>query len=94
VKPQIKHVKLLILLGKAYYLCDSGAARGDVHAAVFAYHHDEGYLRNVLAQAHTYAYAATGTGDCATIQAATPAAFTAINYACGQRGLPYVLAVE
>ncbi|MFJ7213616.1 C40 family peptidase [Amycolatopsis sp. NPDC098790] len=28
--------------------------------------------------------------DCANIAAPTPAAFTAINYACGQRGLPYV----
>ena len=33
---------------------------------------------------------ATGTGDCNNIQAPTPAAITAINYACGQRGLPYV----
>jgi cell wall-associated NlpC family hydrolase len=32
----------------------------------------------------------TGTGDCNNIQAPTPAAMTAINYACGQRGLPYV----
>ncbi|QWF81043.1 C40 family peptidase [Amycolatopsis sp. CA-230715] len=31
-----------------------------------------------------------GTGDCNNIQAATPAAMTAINYGCGQRGLPYV----
>ncbi|GAB2790488.1 C40 family peptidase [Amycolatopsis magusensis] len=34
--------------------------------------------------------AMTGTGDCANIQAPNPAALTAINYACGQRGLPYV----
>ncbi|TKG60958.1 C40 family peptidase [Prauserella endophytica] len=34
--------------------------------------------------------AMAGTGDCNNIQAATPAAMTAINYACGQRGLPYV----
>jgi cell wall-associated NlpC family hydrolase len=34
--------------------------------------------------------ATTGTGDCNNIQAATSAAMTAINYACGQRGLPYV----
>ncbi|MEV8609511.1 C40 family peptidase [Amycolatopsis sp. NPDC051373] len=34
--------------------------------------------------------ATTGTGDCTTIQAATAAATTAINYACGQLGLPYV----
>jgi cell wall-associated NlpC family hydrolase len=32
----------------------------------------------------------TGGGDCATITAPTSAALTAINYACGQRGLPYV----
>ncbi|WP_020663096.1 C40 family peptidase [Amycolatopsis benzoatilytica] len=34
--------------------------------------------------------ATTGTGDCNNIQAPTPAATAAINYACGQRGLPYV----
>ncbi|WP_329072731.1 C40 family peptidase [Amycolatopsis sp. NBC_01480] len=34
--------------------------------------------------------ATTGTGDCTNIQTATAAAMTAINYACGQRGLPYV----
>ncbi|MBB3666200.1 cell wall-associated NlpC family hydrolase [Prauserella sediminis] len=34
--------------------------------------------------------ATTGTGNCATIHAPTAAARTAINYACGQRGLPYV----
>jgi cell wall-associated NlpC family hydrolase len=33
--------------------------------------------------------ATNGTGDCGNIQAAA-AAMTAINYACGQRGLPYV----
>lgn len=32
----------------------------------------------------------TGGGDCASIAAPTPAALAAINYACGQRGLPYV----
>ncbi len=32
----------------------------------------------------------TGNGDCTNIQATTPAAMTAINFACGQRGLPYV----
>lgn len=34
--------------------------------------------------------ATTGTGNCATIQAATAAAMTAIEFACQQRGLPYV----
>jgi cell wall-associated NlpC family hydrolase len=32
----------------------------------------------------------TGGEDCGTITAPTSAALTAINYACGQRGLPYV----
>ncbi|WP_432850638.1 C40 family peptidase [Amycolatopsis sp. CA-161197] len=36
------------------------------------------------------AHATTGSGDCDRIEAATAAAMTAINYACGQRGLPYV----
>jgi cell wall-associated NlpC family hydrolase len=31
-----------------------------------------------------------GTGDCNAIQAPNPTALAAINYACGQRGLPYV----
>ncbi|MEU4524728.1 C40 family peptidase [Amycolatopsis sp. NPDC024027] len=31
-----------------------------------------------------------GAGDCANIVAPTPAALTAINHACGQRGLPYM----
>ncbi|OXM60937.1 C40 family peptidase [Amycolatopsis vastitatis] len=31
-----------------------------------------------------------GTGTCDTIHAASPIAAKAINYACGQRGLPYV----
>jgi hypothetical protein len=32
-----------------------------------------------------------GTGDCDHIQAPNAAALAAINYACGQRGLPYVV---
>ncbi|MFD2420376.1 C40 family peptidase [Amycolatopsis pigmentata] len=31
-----------------------------------------------------------GDGDCTAIQAPNPAALVAINYACGQRGLPYL----
>jgi cell wall-associated NlpC family hydrolase len=34
--------------------------------------------------------ALAATGNCTNIQAPTPAAMTAINWACGQRGLPYV----
>ncbi|MCR6488308.1 C40 family peptidase [Amycolatopsis sp. OK19-0408] len=34
--------------------------------------------------------AVTGPGNCDTIQVASPAAMAAINYACGQRKLPYL----
>ena len=76
----------------AYYLCDNGARRGlDLRGAIFAYNHADSYVRKVLDQAKLYAAATVGTtGDCNTISAVTPVAFTAINYACGQRGLPYV----
>jgi hypothetical protein len=74
----------------AYYLCDSGAGRGDLHAAIFAYNHADWYVRKVIDQAKLYAAAVGTTGDCNTISAVTAVAFTAINYACGQRGLPYV----
>jgi cell wall-associated NlpC family hydrolase len=76
----------------AYYLCDNGAGRGYLHSAIFAYNHAEWYVQEVVDQATTYADAAgsVGTGDCNAIQAANSVALTAINYACGQRGLPYV----
>ncbi|MPZ79660.1 MAG: transglycosylase SLT domain-containing protein [Actinophytocola sp.] len=75
----------------AYNLCDNGARRGDLRAAIFAYNHADWYVNEVLAQAKQYADTATvGTGDCNAIQATNTAAMTAINYACGQRGLPYV----
>jgi cell wall-associated NlpC family hydrolase len=32
----------------------------------------------------------TGAGNCDTIQVASPTAMTAINWACGQRGVPYL----
>ena len=76
----------------AYYLCDNGAGRGDLHSAIFAYNHAEWYVQEVLDQAKKYsdAAASVGTGDCNAIQATNSVALTAINYACGQRGLPYV----
>ena len=74
----------------AYYLCDSGADRGDLRAAIWAYNHSDDYVDAILAQATRYAEALAGTGDCNAIQAPNPAALAAINYACGQRGLPYV----
>ena len=72
----------------AYYLCDSGAPK-DLRTAIFAYNHANWYVDEVLAQAKKYGDAMVGTGDCKNIQAPTPAATMAINFACGQLGLPY-----
>ena len=72
----------------AYYLCDSGAPK-DLRKAIFAYNHADWYVDEVLAQAKKYGDAMVGTGDCKNIQAPTPAAIRAINFACGQLGLPY-----
>lgn len=75
----------------AGYLCDNGARTGDPNATLFAYNHSRTYVRQVLDQARAYAAApATGTGDCNALGAPTPTALAAINYACGQRGLPYL----
>ncbi|MFF0147037.1 cell wall-associated NlpC family hydrolase [Amycolatopsis sulphurea] len=78
----------------AYYLCDNGVRRGDLHAAIFAYNHADWYVKRVLGQAKHYAdadaAASVGTGDCDAVQATNAVAVAAINYACGQRGLPYV----
>ena len=76
----------------AFMLCDDGVRRGDLHAAIFAYNHADWYVKQVLDQAKQYADAAAtvGTGDCNAIQATNAVAVAAINYACGQRGLPYV----
>jgi hypothetical protein len=77
----------------AFMLCDDGVRRGDLHAAIFAYNHADWYVKQVLDQAKQYAdAAATSTGDCNAIQATNAVAVAAINYACGQRGLPYVWA--
>ncbi|GAA2535777.1 NlpC/P60 family protein [Pseudonocardia sp. RS010] len=75
----------------AHYLCDSGASTGDLNAALFAYNRAGWYVRKVLDQARAYAATQpTGTGDCNAIAATGPATLAAINYACGQRGLPYL----
>lgn len=89
---QVRDRKSSIAIGKAYYLCDSGARdQRNLYQAIFAYNHANWYVHKVLDQATLYANATTvGTSDCTTIQATNTTAFTAINYACGQRGLPYV----
>jgi hypothetical protein len=73
----------------AYYLCDSGAPK-DMCTAIFAYNHVDWYVNDVLAQAKKYGDAMVGTGDCKNIQAPNAATAMAINFACGQIGLPYV----
>lgn len=60
-----------------------------------AYAQHEPAARTVLAAVRganctTNASEVVGTGDCTAIQALDKAALIAINYACGQRGLPYV----
>ncbi|WP_156755864.1 C40 family peptidase [Actinokineospora pegani] len=77
----------------AFLLCDEGVRRGDLRAAIFAYNHADWYVTKILNQAAEYTQAATttpGTGDCNNLEAPNPAALVALNYACGQRGLPYV----
>jgi len=81
----------------AFLLCDNGVERGDLRAAIFSYNHADWYVDMVLKQATAYAQAAMtsvgnndGTGDCNAIQAPNALTLAAINYACGQRGLPYV----
>lgn len=77
----------------AFLLCDEGARRGDLRAAIYAYNHDNTYVDMVLHQAGKYAEAAAtsiGNGDCNAIHAPNAITHAAINYACGQQGLPYV----
>ncbi|GAA1291758.1 NlpC/P60 family protein [Saccharothrix xinjiangensis] len=77
----------------AFLLCDEGVRQGDLRAAIYAYNNADWYVDLVLDQAAKYAEAAVtsvGNGDCNAIQAPNAVALTAINYACGQRGLPYV----
>lgn len=73
----------------AHYLCDSGAQK-DIRKAIFAYNHADWYVNDVLAQAKKYSETMVGTGDCNQIQAPGSATIMAINFACGQLGLPYV----
>lgn len=73
----------------AYNLCDNGAQK-DIRQAIYAYNHADWYVNDVLAQAAKYGQSSIGTGDCKTIQAPNEATALAINFACGQLGLPYV----
>ena len=55
-----------------------------------AYAQHEEAANQVVAVLEGVACTTTGTGDCNNIQAPNAAAMAAINFACGQRGLPYV----
>jgi cell wall-associated NlpC family hydrolase len=55
-----------------------------------AYAPHEPAAREVVAALRAVTCARMGTGDCNNIQAPNPIALAAINYACGQRGLPYL----
>jgi cell wall-associated NlpC family hydrolase len=55
-----------------------------------AYAEHEQAAHQVVAAVHGAACTTVGTGDCNNIEAPNPTAATAINYACGQLGLPYV----
>jgi cell wall-associated NlpC family hydrolase len=67
-------------------LCANGARNNaDIRAAVFSYSHADWYVSEVLAQAAQYASAQTS----GMTEPASPAAMQAVNFALGQRGLPY-----
>ncbi|GAA0626481.1 NlpC/P60 family protein [Kutzneria viridogrisea] len=84
----------------AYYLCDNGAGRGDLHSAIFAYNHAEWYVQEVLDQAKKYSQqtlnvsAACGTFQQTVQQRAEDfsegRAMVAVQFACAQLGKPYV----
>jgi cell wall-associated NlpC family hydrolase len=72
------------IFAAARLLCANGARNGaDVAGAVFAYNHSVAYVREVLADAATYAEATR------TVAAPDQAAATAVRYALSQIGTPY-----
>ncbi|WP_433270989.1 hydrolase Nlp/P60 [Actinosynnema sp. CS-041913] len=75
----------------AFLLCDEGARRGDLRAAIYAYNPADWYVDKALEQARKYAEAAAtsvGHGDCNTIQAHNTVTLAAINYPRGMHGTP------
>ncbi|HEY3238013.1 MAG TPA: C40 family peptidase [Acidimicrobiia bacterium] len=85
----------------AAYLCDKGARDSrDLHHSLWTYNHSEDYLSAVLAQAARYSQPApTSVLACrsfqSTVQSGTEdfsssLALTAVRFACGQLGRPYV----
>jgi cell wall-associated NlpC family hydrolase len=83
----------------AYYLCDNGAGRGDLHSAIFAYNHADWYVNEVLAQAAKYCETTSNASvACPTFQSTLQSsgehfssrALVAVRFACAQLGKPYV----
>lgn len=74
----------------AFTLCDNGAPH-DLPAAIYAYNHASWYVEEVLSQARKYASFDTTTADaCNRVPAPNKTAQAAIDYACAERGQPYV----
>jgi cell wall-associated NlpC family hydrolase len=57
----------------AAYLCDSGAAAGELRAALYAYNHADWYVNEVIAIARGYAATAARTPNSLTNPATNPA---------------------
>ncbi len=86
-----------------FLLCDNGAARGDLRAALFAYNHADWYVRKVLDQARRYAaLGAQATPEAGATPGAAPGAApgpgagpgagagAAVAFARSKLGAPYV----
>jgi cell wall-associated NlpC family hydrolase len=72
-------------------VCPEGLPSGPGHVDPAAPRSDEQAAREIVAALAGSACTGitVGSGDCAHIQAPNAAALTAINFACGQIGLPY-----
>lgn len=97
---QVRDRKSSIAIGKAAYLCDNGARRGDLQAAIFAYNHADWYVHKVLTQATRYSQTTPNSSvACSSFQSTVQSAaghfsgepaLTAVAFACAQLGKPYV----
>ena len=85
VRPPSPYDPVDAVYAAARDLCANGAAGGrDLAGAVFAFNHDAGYVRQVLALARAYAQGGAGAG------VPGRAAVVAVDWALAQVGTPYV----
>jgi cell wall-associated NlpC family hydrolase len=85
VRPPSPYDPVDAVYAAARLLCANGAAGGrNLAGAVFAFNHDTGYVRQVLALARAYAQGGTGA------TAPGRAAVVAVDWALAQVGTPYV----